>query len=439
MFSRVLRSNKKAASALISAPSQQVRRLNLHEYQSLDIMKTFGVATPQGIPATTPAEAEAAFNKIKGGRSGVDVVIKAQALTGGRGLGSFKNGFKGGVHMCTKPEQAKKFAEKMLGQTLVTKQTGEKGIEVAKVFLVERVYMRREMYFSILMDRASQGPVIVASPAGGTSIEDVAAATPELIFKENVDIVKGVTDEQVARLAVNLGVDESSVPKLEEMIRNLYNLFIGVDATLVEINPLAETPDGNIFACDAKLNFDDNAGFRHKEIFAQRDKSQEDPREVEAAEYDLNYIGLDGNIGCLVNGAGLAMATMDIISLYGGSPANFLDVGGGATEGQVKKAFEILNGDDKVKSILVNIFGGIMRCDVIAAGIIAAAKDLGLKKPIVIRLQGTNVEKARDLIANSGFKMIVADDLDDAAEKAVKIADIVAQAEKVNINVAFEL
>ncbi|KAF1321530.1 Succinyl-coa ligase beta-chain, mitochondrial precursor, partial [Globisporangium splendens] len=439
MFGRVLRNNKKAASALLNVPSQQVRRLNLHEYQSLDIMKGFGVATPQGIPATTPAEAEAAFNKIKAGRSGVDVVIKAQALTGGRGLGSFKNGFKGGVHMCTKPEQAKSIAEKMLGQTLVTKQTGAKGIEVAKVFLVERVYMRREMYFSILMDRASQGPVIVASPAGGTSIEDVAAATPELIFTEKVDIMKGVTDEQVARLAKNLGVDDSSVPKLEEMIRNLYNLFIGVDATLVEINPLAETADGQIYACDAKLNFDDNAGFRHKEIFDQRDKSQEDPREVEAAEYDLNYIGLDGNIGCLVNGAGLAMATMDIISLYGGSPANFLDVGGGATESQVKKAFEILNADNQVKSILVNIFGGIMRCDVIAAGIVAAAKDLGLKKPIVIRLQGTNVDKARELIANSGFKMIMTDDLDDAAEKAVKIADIVAQAEKVNINVAFEI
>lgn len=441
MFGRVARSTTAAAGrqTLLTPRAQQVRRLNLHEYQSLDIMKTFGVATPQGIPASTPAEAEAAFNKIKAGRSGVDVVIKAQALTGGRGLGSFTNGFKGGVHMCTKPEQAKQIAEKMLGQTLVTKQTGAKGIEVAKVFLVERVYMRREMYFSILMDRASQGPVIVASPAGGTSIEDVAAATPELIFKENVDIMTGVTDAQVARLARNLGVDDASVPKLETMIRNLYKLFIGVDATLVEINPLAETREGEIFACDAKLNFDDNAGFRHKEIFAQRDKSQEDPREVEASAYDLNYIGLDGNIGCLVNGAGLAMATMDIISLYGGSPANFLDVGGGATEAQVKKAFEILNADDKVKSILVNIFGGIMRCDVIAAGIIAAAKDLGLKKPIVIRLQGTNVEKARELIATSGFKMIMADDLDDAAEKAVKIADIVAQAEQVKLNVAFEL
>lgn len=329
----------------------------------------------------------------------------------------------------------------MLGQTLVTKQTGEKGIEVAKVFLVERVYMRREMYFSILMDRASQGPVIVASPAGGTSIEDVAAATPELIFKENVDITTGPTDEQVARLAKNLGAEEGSdvSAKLQAMIRNLYNLFIGVDATLVEINPLSETREGEIYACDAKVNFDDNAGFRHKDIFAKRDKTQEDPREVEASAYDLNYIGLNGNIGCLVNGAGLAMATMDIISLFGGSPANFLDVGGGATEAQVKKAFEILNQDDQVKSILVNIFGGIMRCDVIAAGIVAAAKDLGLQKPIIIRLQGTNVEKARELIANSGFKMIVADDLEDAASKAVKIADIVAQADEANVKVSFQL
>lgn len=327
----------------------------------------------------------------------------------------------------------------MIGQTLVTKQTGAKGIEVAKAFLMERVYMRREMYFSILMDRASQGPVIVASPAGGTSIEDVAAATPELIFKENIDITTGPTDEQVKRLAVNLGADPANLPKLETQIRALYNMFIGVDATLVEINPLAETREGDIFACDAKLNFDDNAAFRHKEIFDQRDKTQEDPREVEASAYDLNYIGLDGNIGCLVNGAGLAMATMDIISLYGGSPANFLDVGGGATEAQVKKAFEILNSDDQVKSILVNIFGGIMRCDIIAAGIVAAAKDLGLKKPIIVRLEGTNVEQARELIKNCGFKMIVTDDLEDAAQKAVKIADIVTQAEAANVAVAFDV
>lgn len=326
----------------------------------------------------------------------------------------------------------------MIGQTLVTKQTGDRGIKVAKVLLMERVYMRREMYFSILMDRASQGPVIVASPAGGTSIEDVAAATPELIFKQVIDIQTGPTKDQIDFLVEKLGCNDKSTSKMAEMIQNLYNMFIGVDATLVEINPLAETPSGDVLACDAKINFDDNAAFRHPDIFAKRDKTQEDPREVEASAFDLNYIGLDGNIGCLVNGAGLAMATMDIISLFGGSPANFLDVGGGATEAQVKKAFEILNRDDQVKSILVNIFGGIMRCDVIAAGIIAAAKDLDLEKPIIVRLQGTNVEKARQLIADSGFKMIVADNLDDAAQKAVKIAGIVSQAQEANLRVTLE-
>ncbi|RHY07441.1 hypothetical protein DYB25_000898 [Aphanomyces astaci] len=427
------------ATPLLRPTGQQVRRLNLHEYQSMKIMQSYGVAIPASEAANTPEEAVQVYNKLKGGDESKDVVIKAQALTGGRGLGHFKNGFKGGVHMCTKAEDAKNFAQKMIGETLVTKQTGEKGIEVAKVFLMERVYLRREMYFSILMDRASQGPVLVGSPAGGTSIEDVAHNTPELIFKENIDIMTGPTNEQLTRLASNMGLEGAPLSRGVELLDNLYKMFIGVDATQVEINPLAETPDGQVFACDAKINFDDNAAFRQAEIFAQRDKTQEDAREVEASAYDLNYIGLDGNIGCLVNGAGLAMATMDIIQLFGGSPANFLDVGGGATEAQVKKAFEILNADTQVKSILVNIFGGIMRCDVIAAGIIAAVKDLGMKKPIVIRLQGTNVEKARALIENSGFRMIVANDLDDAAQKAVKIADIVTQAEEVHVNVTFEL
>ncbi|RHY95260.1 hypothetical protein DYB37_008158 [Aphanomyces astaci] len=427
------------ATPLLRPTGQQVRRLNLHEYQSMKIMQSYGVAIPASEAANTPEEAVQVYNKLKGGDESKDVVIKAQALTGGRGLGHFKNGFKGGVHMCTKAEDAKNFAQKMIGETLVTKQTGEKGIEVAKVFLMERVYLRREMYFSILMDRASQGPVLVGSPAGGTSIEDVAHNTPELIFKENIDIMTGPTNEQLTRLASNMGLEGAPLSRGVELLGNLYKMFIGVDATQVEINPLAETPDGQVFACDAKINFDDNAAFRQAEIFAQRDKTQEDAREVEASAYDLNYIGLDGNIGCLVNGAGLAMATMDIIQLFGGSPANFLDVGGGATEAQVKKAFEILNADTQVKSILVNIFGGIMRCDVIAAGIIAAVKDLGMKKPIVIRLQGTNVEKARALIENSGFRMIVANDLDDAAQKAVKIADIVTQAEEVHVNVTFEL
>lgn len=427
-----------AATQLMLPKDQQIRRLNLHEFQSMEIMRKYGVATPPGIAASTAEEADAAFKQLRTSDD-KDVVIKAQALTGGRGLGHFTNGFKGGVHMVTKDGEAKNIAAKMLGETLVTKQTGERGIEVAKVFLMERIYMRREMYFSILMDRQSQGPVMVASPAGGTSIEDVAAATPELIFKEEIDITTGPTTEQLNRLASQMGVADASIPRAADLLNNLYKMFIGVDATLVEINPLAETPSGEVFACDAKINFDDNAEFRQKDIFQLRDKTQEDPREVEASEYDLNYIGLDGNIGCLVNGAGLAMATMDIIKLFGGEPANFLDVGGGATEAQVKKAFEILNADTQVKSILVNIFGGIMRCDIIAAGIIAAAKDLGMKKPIVIRLQGTNVEKARDLIENSGFRMIVANDLDDAAQKACKIADIVTQAEEVSVNVSFEL
>lgn len=432
-------SNLKNNLTLLTPTNHSIRRLNLHEFQSMEIMKKFGVVVPNGIAVSTPIEAENAYNKLINDDKKKDIVIKAQALTGGRGLGHFKNGFNGGVHMCTKPGQAKTFAEKMLNQTLVTKQTGAQGIEVSKCFLMERIYMRREMYFSILMDRASQGPVMVASPSGGTSIEDVAEATPELIFKEYIDIKTGPTQQQLENLAKNMGVADHALPKGIEIISNLYKMFIGVDATLVEINPLAETPEGDIMACDAKINFDDNAEFRQKEIFSQRDKSQEDPREVEASEYDLNYIGLDGNIGCLVNGAGLAMATMDIIKLFGGDPANFLDVGGGATESQVKKAFEILNGDKQVKSILVNIFGGIMRCDIIAAGIVAAVKDLGMKKPIVIRLQGTNVEKAKEIIENSGFRMIVADDLDDAAQKACKIADIVTQAEAVSVNVSFEL
>lgn len=343
--------------------------------------------------------------------------------------------------MVTRQGQAADYAAKMLGQTLVTKQTGAGGLPVAKVMVMERMYMRRELYFSILMDRAHNGPVMVASTAGGTSIEDVARDTPELIVTQPIDIMEGPTSEQVASLVTKLGFEEGSAvhTEAERVLTNLYKLFKGTDATLVEINPLAETPDGRVVVCDAKLNFDDNAEFRQPEMFAKRDLTQEDSREVEAHKHDLNYIGLDGNIGCLVNGAGLAMATMDIIKLYGGSPANFLDVGGGATADQVQKAFELLNDDGSVKAILVNIFGGIMRCDVIAQGIIAAAGNIGLKKPIVIRLQGTNVEKAKELIEASGFRMILADNLDDAAGKAVKIADIVKQAEEVDIGVNFEI
>ena len=328
----------------------------------------------------------------------------------------------------------------MLGQPLITKQTGEEGKPCSKVFLAERVYSRRELYFAVLMDRTHGGPVLVASTAGGTSIEEVAAATPEKILTCPCDVLDGPTDAQLEDLAAGLGFkDEGLRAQAVHTFRKTYELFRDNDATLVEINPLVETPDAQLYICDAKLNFDDNAEFRQPEIFAARDTSQEDKREVDAAQHDLNYIGLDGSIGCMVNGAGLAMATMDIIKLHGGEPANFLDVGGGATKTQVQKAFEILNADQQVKAILVNIFGGIMRCDVIAQGIIGAAQEISLSKPVIVRLQGTNVEVATELIEGSGYRMIMADDLDDAAQKAVRIADIVKQAEQIQVGVSFEL
>jgi len=272
---------------------------------------------------------------------------------------------------------------------------------------MERMYMRREMYLSILMDRESQGPLMVCSPRGGTSIEDVAATNPDVIFTQPIDIMDGLQEDQCLRMASNLGLEEDSdaYKKAVRLMKNLYSMFIACDCTQIEVNPLAETPEGDVVVCDAKVNFDDNAAYRQSSIFARRDTTQEDAREVEASRYDLNYIGLDGTIGCMVNGAGLAMSTMDIIKLKGGSPANFLDVGGGANATQVQKAFEILNTDPNVKAILVNIFGGIMRCDVIATGIINAAKEIGIRKPLVIRLQGTNVKEAKVLIESSGFRM----------------------------------
>mmetsp|Transcript_267 Transcript_267/g.274 ORF Transcript_267/g.274 Transcript_267/m.274 type:complete len:455 (-) Transcript_267:82-1446(-) len=425
---------------LASSTAVQVRHLNVHEHSAFEIMKEYGVKLPKGIVCSTPEQAEAAFTSDElGGNEGKDVVIKAQALTGGRGRGHFKNGFQGGVHIVRHANEAKDIASKMLGQTLVTKQTGEEGKPVDRVFLMERLYLRREAYFSILMDRAHAGPILVGSPSGGMAIEDVAAATPELIFTERIDIQEGLTDEAVTRLTKNMGFEGQAAEECEDTIKKLYKLFLESDATLVEINPLSETPDGHVFVCDCKLNFDDNAEWRQAEVFTRRDRAQEDPREVEAAQYDLNYIGLDGSIGCLVNGAGLAMATMDIIKLNGGSPANFLDVGGGATKEQVQKAFEILNGDDKVKAILVNIFGGIMRCDVIASGVVAAASKIGLSKPVIIRLQGTNVEQAKKVIEGSGYRMIMSDDLDDAASKAVRIAEIVKSAEDIQVGVSFEI
>lgn len=414
-----------------------VRNLNVHEYAGMDIMRSFGVPVPKGGVATNVQEVEQVYKSVIG--EGKDCVIKAMVLAGGRGLGHFTSGLKGGVHLCTKPGDVTRYASKMLGYNLITKQTTAEGLPCSKVMLVERMYMRREMYISIMLDRAAGGPVFIASPAGGTSIEDVAEATPELIFKQPVDIMKGIQDEQSTFLATSLGFTPGTPGHAEckSVVEKLYKMFRTHDCTLVEVNPLAETPDGRVLVCDAKINFDDNAEFRQASVFKLRDRSQEDAREVEAAKADLNYIGLNGNIGCMVNGAGLAMATMDIIKLKGGEPANFLDVGGGASEGQVQKAFELLNADKQVKTILVNIFGGIMRCDVIAMGIISAAQKIGMKKPIIIRLKGTNVEEAKKLIEASGYRLIVTDDLEDAAKKAVHVAEIVKQAEEVGLQVSF--
>ncbi|GMH76021.1 hypothetical protein TL16_g06945, partial [Triparma laevis f. inornata] len=415
------------------------RNLNVHEYIAMETMNKHGIAVPAGHVAKTPEEAEHCFQKLGGGQN-KDVVIKAQVLSGGRGLGTFKNGFKGGVHMVTKQSDAFDFAKSMLGEELVTKQNKD-GIICNKVYLMERIYMRRELYLSILMDRGSGGPLLVASPFGGTSIEDVAASNPDAIFQLPIAAdAKEIPEETTKQMAKNLGFNDDHVgyEKIQTLMKNLYKMFLDLDCTQAELNPVAETPEGDVVVCDAKVNFDGNAEFRQSEIFSKRDLTQEDPREVEASKYDLNYIGLDGNIGCMVNGAGLAMSTMDIITLKGGSPANFLDVGGGATETQVQKAFEILNADPKVQAILVNIFGGIMRCDVIAAGIINAAKEIGMKKPIVIRLQGTNVDAAKQLIEGCGFRMILAEDLEDAAAKAVGVADIARQANELHLGVKFE-
>lgn len=309
----------------------------------------------------------------------------------------------------------------MIGHNLITKQTGPEGVPVKTVMVAEALDIAREVYFAILMDRASGGPVLVASPQGGMDIEAVAEETPELIFKVPIDINKGVQPEQTRKLAEQLGFKGPNVNTASEQMQRLYKLFMGVDATMVEINPFGETPTGEVVAFDAKINFDDNAEFRQKDIFAQRDFEMEDPREAEAAKYNLNYIGMDGNIGCLVNGAGLAMATMDIIKLRGGSPANFLDVGGGATETAVREAFKIITSDKQVKAILVNIFGGIMKCDTIAKGVVAAAREVKLSIPLVVRLEGTNVTLAKQILAeNKDVAIISADDLDDAAIKAVK-------------------
>lgn len=392
--------------------------MNIHEYQAKELFLKFGVPTPQGMVASTAEEAR----KIATELGGKGLVVKAQVHAGGRGKGTFKNGFKGGVQLADTAEQAANFAGKMLGQVLVTHQTGPEGKLVSKVLIAQGIDIKKEYYLAILMDRATERPVIVVSSEGGMNIEEVAAETPEKIINEPVHPALGLQSYQSKKLAKAIGLGSDKLRGFEKVLSSLYKLFIACDCSMVEINPLVETPAGDILALDAKFNFDDNALYRQKDIAAMRDITEEDPREVEASKFELNYIGLDGNIACMVNGAGLAMATMDIIKHCGGEPANFLDVGGGAKEDQVREAFRILCADPKVEAILVNIFGGIMKCDVIAQGIINAAKTIELRVPLVVRLEGTNVELGRKLLTESGLPIITANTLADAAQKAVTAA-----------------
>jgi succinyl-CoA synthetase beta subunit len=381
----------------------------------------YGIDVPKGAVAKTAAEAESVAKSI----GCDDMVIKAQVLAGGRGKGTFDNGLKGGVRVIYSPTEAKMFADQMIGHKLITKQTGAQGRLCNAVYICERKFARREFYLAVLMDRASQGPVIVSSSQGGMDIEGVAKENPDAITTTYIDINVGVTDEVARNIAQGLGFSEQCIEEAKDTIQKLYKIFIDKDMTQVEINPLSETSDHKVMCMDAKFGFDDNADFRQKEVFDMRDTTQEDADEVRAAQSGLNFIKLDGDIGCLVNGAGLAMATMDIIKLNGGQPANFLDVGGGATPAAIKEAFELITSDQKVTAIFVNIFGGIVRCDAIAHGLISTVKALNLKIPIIARLQGTNMEAAHQLISDSGMKIFSIDDLQSAAEKAVQFSKVV--------------
>ena len=389
--------------------------MNIHEYQARELFGKYGVATQPGRVASTPEEAE----KVAVELGTKELIVKAQIHAGGRGKGTFKNGFKGGVHVCASAAEARDIAGKMLGQVLVTHQTGAEGKLVGKIFVGEAVEIARELYFAVLHDRATSGYTIIASTEGGVNIEEVAEHTPEKIVKVAVNPALGLQAYQSRNLATALGLRGPLINQAVKLFGNLFTLFVKCDCSMVEVNPLVVTKDGRLMALDAKFNFDDNALYRQPDVVAMRDKTEEDPREVAASEFNLNYIGLDGNIACLVNGAGLAMATMDIIQHYGGKPANFLDVGGGASKEQVTAAFKIILSDAAVKGILVNIFGGIMDCDVIANGIVAAAKEVHIKIPLVVRLEGNNVAAGKKTLATSGLALLSADTLDDAAQKIV--------------------
>jgi succinyl-CoA synthetase beta subunit len=392
--------------------------MNIHEYQAKAVLKDFGVPLADGIPIFSPEEAEKAAQEL----GGPVWVVKAQIHAGGRGKGRFKEaeaGEKGGVRIAKSVAEVVENARQMLGRTLVTKQSGPEGRVVRRLYIEDGSSIAHEFYLSCLVDRATSNVAFIVSREGGMDIEEVAANTPKKIITVHVDPAAGYSSHIGQTIAYGLGLSGATVKDCIALIEQLYAAFIACDMSLLEVNPLVVTGDGRLVCLDAKINFDDNALFRHPDIAALRDPDEEDPRELEAQKHDLNYIALDGNIGCMVNGAGLAMATMDIIKLYGAEPANFCDVGGGASKEKVAAAFKIITADPRVNGILVNIFGGIMRCDVVAEGIVAAVKEVGLTVPLVVRLEGTNVDEGKAILAGSGLAVIPADDLDDAAQKVV--------------------
>lgn len=399
--------------------------MNIHEYQAKELFAKFGVAVPKGVAVQNANDFATAIDQVDG-KNGY--MVKSQIHAGGRGKGTFKDGFQGGVKFAPTKEKAKELAAKMLGNTLVTKQTGADGRKVQTIYFTEAANLGKrpdgrddEYYLAILLDRATSRPVIVASTEGGMEIEEVAHNTPEKIVKVHIDPAIGIQGYQARQIAFSLGFSGDLFKQCVTLVTKLYNFFWAKDCSMVEVNPLLVTKEGQLVALDAKVSFDDNALFRHPDVVALRDLNEEDAKEIEASKFGLSYIALDGNIACLVNGAGLAMSTMDIIQHFGGSPANFLDVGGGATKDQVTAAFKIILGDSNVKGIFVNIFGGIMDCNVIATGIVAAVKETGLKLPLVVRLEGNNVEAGKKTLADSGLTIVSGDTMADGAQKIVKL------------------
>jgi succinyl-CoA synthetase beta subunit len=385
--------------------------VKIHEYQAKSVLARFGVPVPRGEVAFTPAEVSEIARRL----GGDVVVVKAQIHAGGRGKG-------GGVKLAKSAQEAEEVAKQMIGMTLVTHQTGPEGRKVGRVLIEEGLQIDRELYLSILIDRAAEAPVIIASAAGGMDIEEVAAKEPEKILREHIDRGAGIAPFQARKLAFGMGLQGGAVNRLVKVLDSIYKAFLETDASMIEINPLILTKGGDLLALDAKVTFDDNALYRHPDLREFRDITEEDPLEVEASKFSLNYIRLDGNIGCMVNGAGLAMATMDIIKLAGGEPANFLDVGGGANAEQIKNAFRILMADKNVKAVLINIFGGILRCDILARGVIDAVTELGVPVPIVVRMEGTNVEEGKRMLKESGLKFTTADSMGEAADQVVALA-----------------